>query len=318
MGHIKDIAKIDGKDFSEFTHNYLNTATPVILKGAISEWPAIKNWNPDYLTEKIGNHTVRYKKSETNVHPIPQKMEDTRPTESLFSEYLKTILSEDSAEAAKYCLSGDEAYFSNEGVTNPNFVSLLSDFSIPSFMDKNKIERIGFWVTSKNVSSWLHYDGGALCNINAQVRGKKTVYLFDPDESKNLYMFLAARGEAHHFSQVNYLNPDLDVFPKYKDANYFLGEIEAGDMLYIPKYWIHTFFHTGDLNINVNFWWKNNVFPLNSLSARDNFVEHCRNAYNLGGRTRENMINFKKLLSKNSTIQNVMEKVEKSFFLPQK
>ncbi len=171
-----------------------------------------------------------------------------------------------------------------------------------------------FSFLGKDACSWLHYDGGGGANLNAQVTGKKKVYLFDPDQAKRLYMFYALNGEPYNFSQVNFLEPNPGKFPLYDSSCALVGDLEPGDIIYIPPYWLHAFEHIGDLNINVNFWWEVKKVKLNPLSAREDYVHRCQSAYDLGDRLNyEKYLKFHKLLAENTSIKDILINVEKSF-----
>jgi len=334
MNRMNEIPKIVGDNFDEFVSKYLYADIPVILKGAASHWNAVKKWSADYLIQTMGTTQITYKKTGSNLHPnlepryLLEKsgkekgsyatkktndFENSQFIESSFESYIQKLLTDSFEDRSKYFLGGDVDNFSFFGKKNPKLLPLFSDFIIPPCIPENKIERIGFWMTGRNANSWLHYDGGGACNINAQVTGKKTIYLYDPDEAKNLYMFLATHGEPLNFSQVNFLNPDFNKFPLFESATALVGELEEGDMVYIPRYWIHGFKHTGNLNINVNFWWNTDNVKLNPLSAREDYFERCKSAYDCDGKfDHQSLINFIKLLEENPAIKNVVERVEKS------
>lgn len=311
MSVVKEIPVVTSCDFSDFEKNYLHESKPVILKNAIKDWPAFKKWDSEYLLKTIGDVEVGYKHSKSHLHPNPKSPDDTQCIKSTFKDYMKKI---NEGDGSHYFLSGDEVYFYREGNINEKLELLYNDFKTPSCIPEKDLTLVGLWLTAKKASSWLHYDGGGECNLNAQVRGSKTVYMYEPTEAKNLYMLLGSRGERFNFSNVDYQNPDLDMYPLYDQATCYKNELEEGDMLFLPKYWIHTFDHTGDLNINVNFWWNNNIKPLNSLSARDNFLKKCRHAYDFIEERPESYLGFIKLLEENKDIQSIIEKVERSYF----
>ena len=56
------------------------------------------------------------------------------------------------------------------------------------------------------------------------------------------------------------------AFASFGSARRWRGTLRAGDVLFIPAWWWHTFRHGGALNVNVNFWWKP-VRPLPSATA---------------------------------------------------
>jgi hypothetical protein len=39
-------------------------------------------------------------------------------------------------------------------------------------------------------------------------------------------------------------------------------------LLFIPAWWFHAFWHLGELNANVNFWWKPVTTTTNAVAER--------------------------------------------------
>ena len=60
----------------------------------------------------------------------------------------------------------------------------------------------------------------------------------------------------------------LHSFPTRRSS-----DLVAGDLLFIPAWWLHTFSHTGDLNANVNFWWKPQLPSWNAVAARQAMLD---------------------------------------------
>ena len=63
-----------GKDF--YTH-FVRKLRPVVIRGSISDWPAVRNWgNESYTREKYGDliFDVEYTKRYENRHPIKKTM----------------------------------------------------------------------------------------------------------------------------------------------------------------------------------------------------------------------------------------------------
>ena len=59
-------------------------------------------------------------------------------------------------------------------------------------------------------------------------------------------------------SLVDIENPDFEKFPKFKEAQSY-GQsalLEPGDGIFIPSLWWHQVQSFGDLNILINYWWR--------------------------------------------------------------
>ena len=188
---------------------------------------------------------------------------------SKLHEFICLITDKQLQGTAFLCGEGLSIY--NHNKFNDKIKAILPDFDLPFLFDEKNLIKAGLWVSPKKIVSWLHYDGNGLHNLNAQVRGQKKVRLFSPQETWRYYIYLYSKSPYFNFSQINILNPNLSKFPHFENACYYEGILEEGDLLYIPAYWLHTFEHLDDININLNFWWKENLKIANPLLIRSNF-----------------------------------------------
>jgi hypothetical protein len=58
----------------------------------------------------------------------------------------------------------------------------------------------------------------------------------------------------------------------------FEVELHAGDVLFIPAWWWHTFQHVGDFNANLNVWWKPAQPRHNAVSRRQWLLDLAQKA----------------------------------------
>lgn len=83
--------------------------------------------------------------------------------------------------------------------------------------------------------------------------GRKLFKLYNPKYFGNVYPY-----PCHHYydrqCQVDIDNPDLERFPKFKDAKCVQGIVHPGDVLYLPPYWFH-YVASLDTTVSVNFWY---------------------------------------------------------------
>jgi hypothetical protein len=115
------------------------------------------------------------------------------------------------------------------------------------------------------VSIWMgnqtrigaHYDMPD--NIACSVVGRRQFTLFPPEQIVNLYpgpIDLAPGGQA--ISLVDFHNPDYKKHPNFRVAQdvALVVNLEPGDAIYIPSMWWHHVASFEDLNILVNYWWR--------------------------------------------------------------
>lgn len=277
----KKIPKVSNITFESFQANYVVPQIPVVIQDAVQNWPALNIWNAEYLEKKIGHVNVGMKKSISHKHPDLMQDDPGLTIQSTFSEYLKkTIFSSDAIDRVKYYVSGDENYFFKEGEYNQNIRSLMSDFTTPNYFKAEMLQQISFWISVKGLFSWLHFDGNCHHNVNVQVSGSKRVMLFDPDQIHQLYpITFRETPQGFNFSKVDASSPDYQLHPLFKEVGYQETVLEKGDMLFIPVTWYHAIQHTGDVNINVNFWWKPDYVKLNPTMMRAEMFKVFDKAY---------------------------------------
>jgi hypothetical protein len=133
----------------------------------------------------------------------------------------------------------------------------------PGFSESNRLQ--GLVTGSRIESIWIgnrtciapHFDHTE--NIACVVAGKRRFTMFPPDQIRNLYpgpLDLTPAGQP--VSLVEVRNPDLTRFPRFADALRAaeVAELSAGDAIYIPALWWHNVEALDDLNVLVNYWWR--------------------------------------------------------------
>jgi hypothetical protein len=263
---------------------------PVIFAGAAREWQATRRWTAPYLVEKIRGLHVRMRTSATHIHPdfarlradwsrpgvlrlldhlgIRLGRQRAQDEQRSFSEFLELL---SGPEGFRYFAGAEELGLFRDGAWAPALAALREDFEIPPLVPEGKLHSAALWISARGTRSHLHYDGDRLHNLNAQITGSKHVQLYAPEHMRSLYPYLFTQGHPSTFSQVDVEAVDERRFPLFSQIEGFEGTLEAGDLLFIPAYWYHSFKHLGDLNVNVNFWWRAEFVRLSPVSARDYF-----------------------------------------------
>lgn len=96
-------------------------------------------------------------------------------------------------------------------------------------------------------------------NLICVIAGRRRYIVLPPEELPRLYvgpldMTLAGQPA----SLVDFLDPDLEKFPKFAAAaeNAFVADLEPGDALYLPPMWWHHAESLDSIGVMVNFWWR--------------------------------------------------------------
>ncbi len=127
-----------------------------------------------------------------------------------------------------------------------------NDVTIP--MDKDPL--VSIWIGNKSRIS-CHFD--APDNLACSVVGKRRFTIFPPEQVDNLYPGpLDFNPAGQQISLVDFANPDIEMFPRFRDAIAAaqVAELEPGDALYLPSMWWHHIEGLSSFNILVNYWWR--------------------------------------------------------------
>jgi len=129
---------------------------------------------------------------------------------------------------------------------------MLDDMLMPKALACEEIfpQSMTLWMSSGGTSSVLHQDDAE--NFLIQVTGRKSLMLVNQQNAQDLYAY-----EAKHpgTSAVHQDIVDLEKFPRFADIPWLSGDLEAGDVLYIPHGYWHQVNSFGSRNLAINVWW---------------------------------------------------------------
>lgn len=275
------ISRVDNLTLEAFQQHLDANASPLIIRNAISSWPALEKWNnPQYLLSKTinGRRLVPVELGKSYTSPLWSQ------TIMPFSTYLRSHLLNPSTTTgylAQHDLLSQVSLLSNDTVT-PDYC-----FSAPPAPDlASGIEQQeelqeplrNAWLGPAGTISPLHTD--PYHNILCQVVGRKYVRLYAPAETKRLY----PRGvDERGVSLENTSEVDLEIwrgfeqtadfddkedevlerkkmdfeekFPLFKEAKFVEAVLEAGECFYIPVGWWH-YIESLDVSFNVSYWFN--------------------------------------------------------------
>lgn len=94
-------------------------------------------------------------------------------------------------------------------------------------------------------------------NLACVIAGRRRFLLFPPEQVANLYIGPIDKPFPPPLSLVDPLAPDFDRFPKFRLAwrAARVANLEAGDAIFMPKYWWHHVTSLAPYNVLVNYWW---------------------------------------------------------------
>lgn len=145
----------------------------------------------------------------------------------------------------------------------PRDQSYAEDIPCPTWLSahwQHRVHRLSlerplrFWQAQQGHQTPWHYDGNALDVVNVQLTGSKRFTLAPPDRELPWIRFLPV-------STLAYDDPGVPVLEVI---------LNAGDLIFIPRFWSHRVEALGTVNRNVNWVWTDSDFtPDSAVAARE-------------------------------------------------
>jgi len=215
---------VPAMDFSKM----FDEARPSVLTEVVSQWQAFKTWTPQYLARAIGDCPVQVCITSGNVMGA---VTAERYTTIPFDTLVDIVFSTPPGDRLHYMLG------KGMDLLGP----VRGDLVLPDGGAGRALDEYGtgLWIGHQGNLTALHHDGWHGCL--AQLRGKKRVVLYSPEDSCHL-------GQRSPLSRTPYMTSlpegrktiDLEeTHPQLRRAHRIEWTLEPGHLLYIPPYWWH-------------------------------------------------------------------------------
>ncbi|KAL0093830.1 hypothetical protein F4703DRAFT_1831837 [Phycomyces blakesleeanus] len=230
--------------FTGFSDHVYNNKGPFVFKvGAVDHWPAFNDhpWSSiDYLLSIAADRVVPVEIGRSYVD-IGWQQRMMR-----FEDFVeKHLIGSEVGYLAQHDLFYQIPRLSNDLII-PDYCFVspppTSTYTPPLDVLQNA------WLGPVGTITPLHHD--PFHNILVQVVGRKYIRLYAPDQSEILYPH---DGIMANTSQVDTSCPDLQRFPRFKEAVYTECVLSPGEMLYIPPKWWHDV-RSLEMSFSVSFW----------------------------------------------------------------
>lgn len=229
---LAGVEKVDSLDQKQFSENFYKPLKPLVIKGLSNKWPALQKWTPDFFKEQHGEKLVKVydasfasagKNYMSSVEAIP--LRDYIDKVMTTSQDLRMFLYNIKAEIPE----------------------LVNDIIFPSLIDNVSKSFVFMFFGCKNSVTQMHFDIDMSHVFHTVIKGKRTIYLFPFDQSKNLHRYpFTCR------SYIDVEQPDVQKFPNLKKAKGYKVELNAGDTLYIPSgYWHHFIYDEAGYSVSL-------------------------------------------------------------------
>lgn len=218
---------------------------PVLIEGLAANWPAVGQWTPEYLAEKVGHAEITYQGGRNGAADF-ELAKDRHIRTMPFDAYIDAVTGGE---------TGNDAYITayNSTANKAALAPLMADLGQVPYLD----EAEGMlWIGPQGTFTPLHHD--LTNNLLVQVTGAKRLHLIPPSET---HLIANTR---HVFSDVHDILDEekLAQYPAARQAVCYEIDILPGDGLFIPVGWWH---QVRSLSFNTmltytNFLWPNDAY----------------------------------------------------------
>lgn len=206
MKEGKSVSCVDNISVEEFELKYLNAEKPVLIKNYMNDWPAL-HWNLKKLKDKAGHNEVFVRRN--TAHELYKTGKKYNIQSMLFSNYIDNMEVNNAISQSSYLAVQN---------IRKALPELTNDIQIPKYV--KKIHGGPFlWLARTGHYEFCHFDPDD--NFLIVLTGKKIVKLFEAKDLKKLYPNpLGSKGKTIQ-SNVDCDNPDLTLYPMFKDIDYY-------------------------------------------------------------------------------------------------
>ena len=233
-----------------------DSAEPVLLKGLVSQWPAVRECSPSI------HSAARYLARFWTGQPITAYAGDAAMGGRFFYNEDCTGFNFQRGSATLPQILQKLAQPEREEHLSSIYVgSTPVDAWLPGFRASNDVQVpsdepvVSFWLGSQARIA-AHYDFPS--NLACVVAGERRFTLLPPEQLGNLYVGpLDKTPSGQPISLVDFAQPDLARHPQFAEAirHAKTASLQPGDALFIPSMWWHHVESLAPFNLLVNYWW---------------------------------------------------------------
>lgn len=217
----------------------LREGQPAIFMGALEDWPARKNWNPDYFRSRWGDRPARAHETKWEGRAPYLSTISEHSARKTLSEYFDGAHSE--AGYSVYLYEAEAASTFPGSEQDLDYLSLIDpDPAAPALNPR-------VWMGTPGTRSGLHFDPAD--NLIAMFHGSKAILLVSPESPRCLYPMRTRPTK----SPVDPAKMDWKRYPRLREARMYLDVIHPGEVLCLPKGWWH-YLAALELSINATCW----------------------------------------------------------------
>lgn len=245
------IAELQDITPDHFSTAIRSNAEPVVLRGAVKHWPAVRDGSPEKLFSRLASFdTQKLQPTIVGKEGIKGKFHYSSDFKGQNYNQIPETLSR-ALERLLGSTSDDGTYIQSISIAD----------HMPGFLDEHRLEIVPesvkprAWIGTQTTVQ-THFDTSE--NIACVVMGEREITIFPPDQLPALYpgpIETAPGGVMVSMTSLD--NPDFETHPRFKEAlkTARRAKLYPGDAIYIPYGWWHHIRAISPLNMLVNYWW---------------------------------------------------------------
>ncbi|MGI5426020.1 cupin-like domain-containing protein [Streptomyces sp. CA-179760] len=253
----------------EFRAEYVGRR-PVVMRGAAADLPAVSTWSADHLAELAPDQRVRLKVGTVSAG---------RTAVVRLADYARDL----AAWEARLAGDGDPGeppgYLHDVPLLSviPALRRDLEPFPVayfPPFFRDQWWAFTQFFVGPSRAQTPLHFDTLLTHNLFFQIQGSKRFVMVADAERDKCYT------HNWRWAAVDPEAPDLDRYPRFRDATVLTCDVEAGDIFYMPPGTLHKV-TSPSRSISFNIDWHDRASALRGIAAVRDGMPLTNLRYNL-------------------------------------
>lgn len=262
------VREIEGADAHALDDTLLQSTQPVVLRGLVADWPAVRAT----LTSSPAAYLRNFYRDASVGAWLGAPDIDGR---FFYNADFSGFNFRPERMKLDAVLDALEQYRDDDRPPALYVGSTTVDTCLPGFRAENDLD---FGARDPLMSVWIgnrtriaaHHD--VPDNLACVVAGHRRFVVFPPDQLRNLYigpLDFTPAGQA--ISLIDFSAPDFVKFPRFADAlkHAQVAELGPGDAIFIPSMWWHHVEAKDSFNVLVNYWWRQSPpymdAPMNAL-----------------------------------------------------
>ena len=222
------IERVDGTQLSynDFLARYMHASKPVVITNVASDWPAMRQWTPEYFKQRFGSQPVAigYDRNMPFDQFIDQVLASSpeNPGPYMYRSFLHEVLPE---------LLPD--------VIPQNKFAFGRWFASPLMLEKWRRPDAYLKLLIGGVGSKfpvMHYDGENAHAAITEIYGDKEFVMYAPEDGQYLY---PKKFFPNHSMVDDPVMQDLARYPLLAKATQYRTTLKPGDMIFVPAKWWH-------------------------------------------------------------------------------